>query len=183
MGSNLKSQGFDEINAEVFAEAMAAAIDETPPQAELQEANAVVSKYLTQKKETQYQDVKQKGEEFLAKNAKREEVKVTDSGLQYEVMEMGDGPIPEATDKVKVHYHGTLIDGTVFDSSIQRGEPISFPVTGVIQGWQEALQMMPVGSKWKLYIPYELAYGERGAGQDIKPYSALIFEVELLDIE
>jgi FKBP-type peptidyl-prolyl cis-trans isomerase FklB len=182
MGQNLKSQGFDEINAEVFAEAMSEALDETPSQAELQQANAVVSKYLTSKKETQYSDNKEKGKEFLAENKEREEVKVTDTGLQYEVIEMGDGAIPEATDKVKVHYHGTLLDGTVFDSSVQRGEPISFPVSGVIQGWQEALQMMPVGSKWKLYIPYDLAYGERGAGEDIKPYSTLIFEVELLDI-
>lgn len=183
MGSNLKTQGFDEINAKAFSEAMAQALEKTPSEAELQKANMVVSEYMTQKKESQYEDVKKKGQEFLAENAKRDEVKVTDTGLQYEIIEMGEGPIPQATDKVKVHYHGTLIDGTVFDSSVQRGEPISFPVTGVIQGWQEALQMMPVGSKWKLYIPYDLAYGERGAGDDIKPYSTLIFEVELLGIE
>lgn len=183
MGSNLKTQGFDEINAKAFSEAMAQALEKTPSEAELQKANMVVSEYMTQKKESQYKDVKKKGQEFLAENAKRDEVKVTDTGLQYEIIEMGEGPIPQATDKVKVHYHGTLIDGTVFDSSVERGEPISFPVTGVIQGWQEALQMMPVGSKWKLYIPYDLAYGERGAGEDIKPYATLIFEVEMLGIE
>lgn len=183
MGSNLKTQGFDEINAKAFSEAMAQALEKTPTEAELQKANMVVSEYMTQKKESQYKDVKKKGQEFLAENAKRDEVKVTDTGLQYEIIEMGEGPIPQATDKVKVHYHGTLIDGTVFDSSVERGEPISFPVTGVIQGWQEALQMMPVGSKWKLYIPYDLAYGERGAGEDIKPYATLIFEVEMLGIE
>jgi FKBP-type peptidyl-prolyl cis-trans isomerase FklB len=110
-------------------------------------------------------------------------VKVTESGLQYEILEEGEGPIPSAGDKVNVHYHGTLINGEVFDSSVDRGKPISFPVTGVIQGWQEALQMMPVGSKWKLYIPYDLGYGSKGAGASIKPYSTLIFEVELLEIE
>jgi len=123
-----------------------------------------------------------KGEEFLAKNAEREEVKVTDSGLQYEILEEGDGPMPTSSDKVKTHYHGMLIDGSVFDSSVERGQPISFPVMGVIKGWQEALQMMPVGSKWRVYIPSRLAYGERGAGA-IGPNSALVFEVELLEIE
>jgi FKBP-type peptidyl-prolyl cis-trans isomerase FklB len=102
--------------------------------------------------------------------------------LQYEIITEGDGPKPKATDQVKCHYHGTLIDGTVFDSSVQRGEPAVFPVNGVIQGWVEALQMMPVGSKWKLFIPSELGYGERGAGQAIAPHSTLIFEVELLEI-
>lgn len=122
------------------------------------------------------------GEEFLANNAKRGEVSITDSGLQYEVLNAGDGSTPEAGDQVRVHYHGTLIDGTVFDSSVDRGEPAEFPVTGVIAGWVEALQLMPVGSKWKLFIPYQLAYGERGAGGAIGPYSALVFEVELLAI-
>lgn len=122
------------------------------------------------------------GEEFLAQNALRDGVKTTESGLQYEIIKEGKGKVPTTADKVKVHYHGTLIDGTVFDSSVDRGEPIVFGVTQVIKGWTEALQMMPVGSKWKLYIPYDLAYGEREAGQ-IPPYSTLIFEVELLGIE
>ena len=124
----------------------------------------------------------EEGEEFLAQNALRDGVKTTESGLQYEIIKEGKGKVPTTEDKVKVHYHGTLIDGTVFDSSVDRGEPIVFGVTQVIKGWTEALQMMPVGSKWKLYIPYDLAYGEREAGQ-IPPYSTLIFEVELLGIE
>ncbi len=123
-----------------------------------------------------------KGEAFLAENAKREGVFVTESGLQYEVVTMGEGEKPTAESTVKVHYHGTLIDGTVFDSSVQRGEPIEFPLNGVIKGWTEGLQLMPVGSKFILYIPYQLAYGERGAGELIGPCEALIFEVELLDI-
>ena len=127
-------------------------------------------------------DLAAKGEAFLAENAKREGVFVTESGLQYEVVTMGEGEKPTAENTVKVHYHGTLIDGTVFDSSVQRGEPIEFPLNGVIKGWTEGLQLMPVGSKFILYIPYQLAYGERGAGELIGPCEALIFEVELLDI-
>ena len=123
------------------------------------------------------------GDEFLAKNGKREGVTTTASGLQYEVIKKGDGAKPKATETVKVHYHGTLIDGTVFDSSVKRGEPATFGVNQVIPGWVEALQLMPVGSKWKLFIPSKLAYGERGAGNDIGPNSALVFEVELLGIE
>ena len=126
---------------------------------------------------------KEAGEKFLAENKKKDSVITTASGLQYKIIKKGDGPKPLATDKVKTHYHGTLIDGSVFDSSVQRGEPITFPVNGVIPGWIEALQLMPVGSKWKLFIPQELAYGIRGGGQTIKPYSALIFEVELIAIE
>jgi len=123
------------------------------------------------------------GNKFLEANKKKDSVMTTASGLQYKVIKMGTGPKPLATDKVKTHYHGTLIDGSVFDSSVQRGEPVSFPVSGVIPGWVEALQLMPVGSKWRLFIPQELAYGIRGGGQTIKPYSALVFEVELLEIE
>jgi FKBP-type peptidyl-prolyl cis-trans isomerase FklB len=122
------------------------------------------------------------GEAYLAENAKREGVTVTASGLQYEIITEGSGARPGRNDTVRTHYHGTLIDGTVFDSSVQRGEPAEFPVGGVIAGWTEALQLMPVGSKWRLHIPYQLAYGERGAGGAIGPYSALVFEVELLDI-
>ena len=128
-------------------------------------------------------EAKEAGEKFLAENAKREGVKTTASGLQYEVLEATLGQKPKATDSVKVHYEGTLIDGTVFDSSYRRGEPISFPLNGVIKGWTEGLQLMSVGSKYKLFIPYQLAYGERGAGGSIPPYAALIFTVELLGIE
>ena len=125
---------------------------------------------------------KEDGEKFLAENAKRTEVKTTASGLQYEVLEGTLGQKPKATDTVKVHYEGTLIDGTVFDSSYKRGEPISFALNQVIKGWTEGLQLMSVGSKYKLFIPYQLAYGEQGAGGSIPPYAALIFTVELLGI-
>ena len=119
--------------------------------------------------------------EYLATNGQRPEVTTTESGLQYEILTAGDGPKPAATDRVRVHYHGTLIDGTVFDSSVQRGTPAEFPVNGVIRGWVEALQLMPVGSKWKLHIPADIAYGERGQGS-IPGGAALIFDVELLEI-
>ncbi|MBO4690526.1 MAG: FKBP-type peptidyl-prolyl cis-trans isomerase [Paludibacteraceae bacterium] len=158
-----------------------------------------VAQYLMQygEKELNYDEFKQgidyvmnmstkakaEGEQFLAENAKREGVKTTESGLQYEVIEATLGQKPKATDKVKVHYEGTLIDGTVFDSSYKRGEAISFPLNGVIKGWTEGLQLMSVGSKYKFFIPYQLAYGERGAGASIPPYAALIFTVELLGIE
>lgn len=122
------------------------------------------------------------GEKFLAMNAEREEVTVTESGLQFEILTEGTGEKPTKASTVRTHYHGTLIDGTVFDSSVERNDPAEFPVGGVIAGWTEALQMMPVGSKWRLYIPHHLAYGEPGAGGAIAPYSALVFEVELLDI-
>ncbi len=122
------------------------------------------------------------GDAFLAENAKKDGITVLESGLQYEVIAEGNGDKPSATNTVRTHYHGTLIDGTVFDSSVERNEPAEFPVNGVIAGWTEALQLMPVGSKWRLFIPHNLAYGERGAGGSIAPYTALVFEVELLDI-
>jgi len=134
-------------------------------------------------KQNQGADVeKEKGKQFLTENKKRKGVIETPSGLQYEVLVMGKGPKPSATDQVKVHYHGTLIDGTVFDSSVQRGEPIVFGLNQVIAGWTEGVQLMPVGSKFKFFIPSDLAYGDRGAGGSIKPGATLIFEVELLDI-
>ena len=121
------------------------------------------------------------GGKFLAENAQREGVHVTDSGLQYEIITDGTGEQPTLASTVRVHYHGTLIDGTVFDSSVERDQPAEFPVSGVIAGWTEALQMMKVGARWKLFVPYQLAYGERGAGGAIGPYAALIFDVELLE--
>ena len=147
-----------------------------------EEATEWLNKTMEAKAAEKNKDAAAKGEAFLAENAKREGVFVTESGLQYEVVTMGEGEKPTAESTVKVHYHGTLIDGTVFDSSVQRGEPIEFPLNGVIKGWTEGLQLMPVGSKFILYIPYQLAYGERGAGELIGPYEALIFEVELLEI-
>jgi len=138
----------------------------------------------TMKQEALNDAAAQAGQDFLAENAKRKDVTVTESGLQYEVLvAAADGqPMPEASDTVRVHYHGTLIDGTVFDSSVERGEPAQFPVTGVIRGWVEALQMMKVGDKWKLFIPAELAYGARSPSPRIPANSALVFEVELLEI-
>ena len=147
-----------------------------------EEATEWLNKTMEAKEAEKNKGLAAEGEAFLAENAKREGVFVTESGLQYEVVTMGEGEKPTAESTVKVHYHGTLINGTVFDSSVQRGEPIEFPLNGVIKGWTEGLQLMPVGSKFILYIPYQLAYGERGAGELIAPYSALIFEVELLDI-
>jgi FKBP-type peptidyl-prolyl cis-trans isomerase FklB len=139
------------------------------------EQKAVLDKEL-------YKDYIAQNEAFLENNKKKEGVITTPSGLQYEVIKMGTGPKPTAESTVRVHYTGTLIDGTEFDSSVKRGQPVEFPVIGVIPGWTEALQLMPVGSKFKLYIPENLGYGAQGAGDVIKPFSTLIFEVELLDI-
>ena len=149
-------------------------------QFDMQSANLYVETVISRLK---YGETKEAGEKFLQENKLREEVTETESGLQYEVLKQGKGPKPTAEQTVKVHYEGTLIDGTVFDSSYQRGEPIEFPLNGVIKGWTEGLQLMSIGSKYKLYIPYELGYGERGAGQSIPPYAALIFTVELLEIK
>ena len=137
---------------------------------------------MQEKSEKEMIVTKEKGKAFLAENKKKEGVIETASGLQYKVVKMGTGPKPHETDKVKVHYHGTLIDGTVFDSSVERGEPIEFPLNGVIKGWTEGVQLMPVGSKFIFYIPSDLAYGDRDAGPTIKGGSTLIFEVELLEI-
>lgn len=128
-------------------------------------------------------DNKKQGEKFLEENATKEGVVVLPSGLQYKVLKEGGWVTPTINNVVVTHYHGTLIDGTVFDSSVERGEPASFPVSAVIKGWIEALQLMPIGAKWELYVPYDLAYGDRGVGRFIKPYSALIFQVELLEIK
>ena len=137
---------------------------------------------LCRSKAEQHKAAIEEGEKFLAENAKREEVQVTESGLQYEVVSAGDGEVPTAESTIRAHYHGTLIDGSVFDSSYDRGQPAEFPVGGVIKGWTEALQIMPVGSKWRLYVPHNLAYGEQGAGGAIAPYSTLVFDIELLDV-
>ena len=148
----------------------------------VEQANQLFSQFMANQNKSKYTATLEKGAKFLEENGKRPGVKTTASGLQYEVMKEGTGAMPKATDKVTTHYHGTLLDGKVFDSSVNRGQPIDFQCNGVIQGWQEALQLMKVGSKWKLFVPYQLAYGERGAGGDIGPYETLIFEVELLKI-
>ena len=148
----------------------------------LHEAFTEISTRLKAAAEAAAEAAAAEGITFLAENAKRDGVVVTESGLQYEVITQGTGDKPTYESTVRTHYHGTFIDGNVFDSSVSRGEPVEFPVSGVIAGWTEALQLMPVGSKYRLYVPHELAYGERGAGAAIPPYSALVFEVELLDI-
>ena len=158
-------------------------VEKNQPQISFQEAQQVLGKFFSELEQKIAGEAKAAGEAFLAENAKREGVKVTESGLQYEVIEATIGQKPKATDKVRVHYEGTLIDGTVFDSSYKRGESITFGLNQVIKGWTEGLQLMSIGSKYKLYLPYQLAYGERGAGANIPPYAALIFTVELLGIE
>lgn len=151
------------------------------PGEEINEAFGVLQKRIEEKQAIEAKEKSVEGETYLAENAKKDGVQITDSGLQYEVINTGEGGKPVATSTVSTHYRGTLIDGTEFDSSYSRGEPAQFPVNGVIPGWTEALQLMTVGSKWKLYIPYNLAYGDQAAGA-IPPYSALVFEIELLDI-
>lgn len=169
-------------NIDLFLKAFEAAVTDAPllmtPDATVDFLNA----YEKKVKERENAERIASGEAFLAENAKREGVHTTASGLQYQVVKMGEGPKPLSTDKVKVHYEGTLLDGTKFDSSIDRGKPTEFPLNRVIAGWTEGLQYMPVGSKFTFYIPYQLAYGAQGAGNLIKPYSTLIFEVELLEI-
>jgi FKBP-type peptidyl-prolyl cis-trans isomerase FklB len=185
MGEQLASNPFEGVNAEAVAQGVMDALFHRESQvarADLEEAFRIIGTRMQEKQEAQTKMQAKAGEIFLAENAKKAGITTTASGLQYEVITQGSGAIPTATSRVKTHYHGTLIDGTVFDSSVSRGQPIDFPVNGVIAGWTEALQLMPVGSKWRLYIPHNLAYGERGAGASIAPFSALIFDVELMDI-
>jgi FKBP-type peptidyl-prolyl cis-trans isomerase FklB len=182
IANNLKSQGVDSINVKAMEEAIGHVYAGTDTLIDMNSANDIINKYFQSAVERKAKKTKAEGEAFLAENAKKEGVVSLPSGLQYKVVTMGDGVKPKASDKVTTHYHGTLIDGTVFDSSVDRGQPATFPVGGVIKGWVEALQLMPVGSKWILYVPQDLAYGERGAGPSIGPYSTLIFEVELLSI-
>ena len=183
LGKNIAQQ-FEEVNLGLLKAGLNAGID-TNNKSEISGAVAeqIIEEFFKSKQELTAKKAQGEGAAFLAENAKREGVISLESGLQYEILTEGNGQIPTINDKITAHYHGTLIDGTVFDSSVDRGEPASFPVNGVIAGWTEALQIMPVGSKWKLYVPSDLAYGDRGAGQIIGPYSTLIFEVELLSID
>jgi FKBP-type peptidyl-prolyl cis-trans isomerase FklB len=182
LGANLKNNGFESLNYEKLAQGMQDLMDEKSLQMSIQEAQTLINQYFQQLQEKSHAATIEAGKSFLAENAKRAEVITTASGLQYEVLAEGSGAKPAASDRVQVHYHGTLLNGEVFDSSVSRGEPATFGVTQVISGWVEALQLMPVGSKWKLYIPSDLAYGAQGAGQSIGPHTTLIFEVELLAI-
>ncbi len=182
VGGSLKQSGVETIDTAQFTEAIEAIFGNKDTKLAPQEANALLKNYFDEIHAKAAEILTKVGKEFLAKNKLNEEVVELPSGLQYKVLNSGSGDKPKATDKVKCHYHGTLINGEVFDSSVQRGEPAVFPVNGVIQGWVEALQLMPVGAKWQLFIPSNLAYGAQGAGGSIGPHETLIFEVELLEI-
>lgn len=185
MGEQLAANPFEGVDSAAVAAGVVDALSgkaSAVAQADLEAAFGVISQRLQANEAEKSMVLAAEGEAFLGENAQKESVTVTASGLQYEIITTGTGAKPSASARVKTHYHGTLINGTVFDSSYDRGQPIDFAVGGVIAGWTEALQLMPVGSKWRLYIPYHLAYGERGAGASIGPYSALIFDVELLEI-
>lgn len=182
LGNNLMGSGVASLDYAKLAKGIQDVMEQNKPDMSYEEAQAVINDFFQSLQSKMSEKAQGEGKAFLEENAKRTEVVTLDSGLQYEVMTKGNGAVPTSADTVKVHYHGTLIDGTVFDSSVNRGEPASFGVTQVISGWVEALQLMPIGSKWKLFIPSELAYGAQGAGQAIAPHSALVFEVELLEI-
>ena len=190
MGNNFRASGINEINVQDFADGVAAVFYGAQPKMTYDEAKAEIQTFFTELEKKQREAAaamadqnKAAGEAFLMENGKRAEVKTLPSGLQYEVITEGDGPMPEATDQVEVHYTGKLIDGTVFDSSVDRGVPATFGVTQVIPGWVEALQLMKAGSKWRLFIPSNLAYGPNGTpGGPIGPNATLIFDVELLKV-
>nr|WP_255578584.1 FKBP-type peptidyl-prolyl cis-trans isomerase [Chitinophaga sp. sic0106] len=182
IAENIKAQDMGNVNVAMLSRAISDVLKKNPQLLTKEQADMSISNYLQQLKAEKFAKNREVGEKFLAANKTKPGVVTLPSGLQYQIIKEGDGAKPTLNDKVKTHYHGTLIDGTVFDSSVERGEPISFPVSGVIKGWTEALQLMPVGSKWKLFIPADLAYGDRQAGPKIGPGSALVFDVELLEI-
>lgn len=182
MGNNFKASGIETLTVEDFTRGVQAVYEGAKPEMTYDEAKQVINDYFTRLQQELDEKNRAAGEAFLAENKKRAGVVALPSGLQYEILKEGNGRRPSATDKVQCHYHGTLIDGTVFDSSVQRGTPAVFGVNQVIAGWVEALQLMPEGSKWRLYIPSDLAYGKHGAGDKIGPNATLIFDVELIKI-
>ncbi|MFT4924840.1 MAG: FKBP-type peptidyl-prolyl cis-trans isomerase FklB [Phenylobacterium sp.] len=185
MGDQLMGNPFDGLDASAVVAGLNDALNGVAcpvSDDDMRAAFAAINDQMQAKQADQAKTMSVEGDKFLADNAIREGVTTTESGLQYEVLTTGDGEKPTAASTVRTHYHGTLIDGTVFDSSYDRGQPAEFPVGGVIKGWTEALQLMTVGSKWRLAIPYQLAYGEQGAGGAIGPYATLVFDVELLEI-
>lgn len=182
IGNNFLSSGIKALDIQSFSKALEDVLKGVDPSMSYDEAKQVINDYFTKLQEEKLEINKKAGQEFLDINKGKAGVVTLPSGLQYEILTTGKGKIPTLTDQVKCHYHGTLIDGTVFDSSVQRGTPATFGVNQVIKGWTEALQLMPEGSKWRLFIPSELAYGEAGAGQAIEPNSALVFDVEILKI-
>ena len=182
IGQNLLSMGVKDMSIEEFIKGINDVLSGNKTELTHSEAQKVVNEHFQKLAEEAYAVNRNAGEKFLAENAKKESITTLPSGLQYEVIKEGNGKKPSATDRVQCHYEGTLIDGTIFDSSIKRGEPAVFGVNQVIRGWVEALQLMQEGAKWRLYIPYDMAYGEHGAGEMIPPYSALIFDVELIKV-
>ena len=185
MGAQLRGNDFKGINIELVMAGLADAyegVEDLVGVEEMSKAYGEIQAQIQKEVAAEAEANQKVGQDFLEANKAKDGIQVTESGLQYEVLTEGKGEIPETTSKVKTHYHGTFIDGRVFDSSVERGEPATFPVNGVISGWTEALTMMPVGSKWKLYIPSDLAYGSQGASGSIPPNTTLVFEVELLEI-
>ena len=185
LGDQLRNNPFKDFDVSAVQAGLADAIANAASQVsdeDLNEAFGVVSQKMQELEQAEAKEKSAEGEAFLVENAKRDEVTTTESGLQYEVLATGEGEKPTAASTVRTHYHGTFINGDIFDSSVDRGQPAEFPVGGVIAGWTEALQLMTEGSKWRLYVPYNLAYGERGSQGAIPPYATLVFEVELLTI-
>ena len=190
IGRQLSQMGANDLNAADFAQAVKDMIDGKEPQVPTAEAQQIVEEFFQKQEERKraeaaekYKGAKSEGEKYLSENAKKEGVVTLPSGLQYKVLKEGNGKSPKATDKVVCHYEGMLVDGTMFDSSIQRGEPATFPLNGVIAGWTEGLQLMKEGAKYRFFIPYQLGYGERGAGASIPPFAALVFDVELIEVK
>jgi FKBP-type peptidyl-prolyl cis-trans isomerase FklB len=182
LSANLIQSGVKTVSPDAFMTAFNDVFAGNKPQISPEEANEILQSFMAESQAGEGAKNMEEGAAFLQENSKKSGITTLPSGLQFEIIKEGEGDLPSATDQVKCHYHGTLIDGTVFDSSVDRGQPAVFPVNGVIQGWVEALQLMPVGSKWKLYVPSEMAYGPNGAGGVIGPNCTLIFEVELLEI-
>lgn len=182
IGHNLKGMGVKGLDAAQFGQAASAVIEGSATTLTDAEAQQLVSDFVQRQQAEAGKAVREEGERYLAENAQKEGVTVLPSGLQYVVLTEGTGAKPKATDRVKCHYEGRLTDGTVFDSSYRRGEPAVFPLNGVIAGWTEGVQLMGEGAKFRFFIPYQLAYGERGAGQSIPPYAALVFDVELIEV-
>ena len=183
IGRSLQNQGLEELNPQALAKALGDVFSGADLVISEADGGAILNDHFGKLAAKKHEGAITAGREYLAANGKRDGVVTLDSGLQYEVITEGSGAKPTLTSTVTTHYHGTTIDGAVFDSSVDRGQPASFPVNGVIAGWTEALQLMPVGSKWRLFVPSDLAYGERGAGGQIGPHTTLIFEVELLEIK
>ncbi|MBQ4485054.1 MAG: FKBP-type peptidyl-prolyl cis-trans isomerase [Prevotella sp.] len=189
IGRQLNDMGAESLNIDDFAQAIKDVLAGGKTQLDAHEAQVIVQEFFQKQEEKQrasaaerHKELKAQGEQYLAENGKKDGVVTLPSGLQYQVLQEGNGRKPKATDQVKCHYEGMLVDGTLFDSSIQRGEPVTFPLNGVIAGWTEGLQLMQEGAKYRFFIPYHLGYGERGAGASIPPFAALVFDVELIEV-